>query len=386
MKISLLFIILYIFSFNKLIGQEFGGEFNELPEPLLKSALEMRVHKQDSLASAIILYDLGEIVLVPNGTNHNYLRRIKIFKKSAYSDWANVTLYAQKLGFTKINGFTSNLENGQIVKTPLDESQIFKSSYNKEWDKYIFTMPNVKEGAVIEYTWKSKLNFYTLPWWKFQHSVPVLWSQYDLINTEISFRADLGGELKATYENIKKRRIHRWTLANVPAFKDEPFMPNDDLFSSQLYLWSYRKSWDNAVEYWRTHKYYGRVFDPQDFLLPIAREVGGGPGVAPRNRIKNLVGYLKSQVSWNGVSDYLSDDPEEVLKLKKGSSGDINLTLASLLANAGISVNYVLISTRDNGHYHEEIPTMQQFNYLICQAIIGTDTLYVDATRSESVV
>jgi hypothetical protein len=55
--------------------------------------------------------------------------------------------------------------------------------------------------------------------------------------------------------------------------------------------------------------------------------------------------------------------------------------LLSLLTKAGIKVTPVLISTRDNGSYHEDVPTLQQFNYLICQTIVGTDTLYVDATE-----
>ncbi len=382
MKQSFL-ILLSILSSSQfvVVAQEYGGEFSELPEVTLRRALEMKILEQDSSAEAVLLYDLAEIEVVPAGTKLHYLRRIKIFNKSAYDKWGNVTLYVQKLGFTKINGFTCNLEDGQIVKTYIGESQIFKSSHNKEWDKYTFAMPNVKEGTVIEYNLKTVIDFYTLPTWKFQHSIPVLWSEYDLNNSIVSFRADLGGSLKVNYEPPKGRKPHRWSIANTPSFKEEPFMPNADFFRTQLYLWAYSPSWRKIVERIWAHKYFKPIVNGQDFLLPIAKDVGGGLAVDPRNRIKNLVEYLKNNVKWNGTYDYFSDDPELILKLKQGSSGDINLLLGSLLAKAGITVNAVLISTRENGHYHEDIPSLQQFNYLICQTIIGTDTLYIDATE-----
>jgi len=379
--IQSLLIVIFLFSFFSLIGQEYAGDFNELPESNLTQALKMKSYEQDSSASAIVLYDLGEIDVVPVGTKLNYLRRVKIFDKSASNEWGNSKIYVQKLGFTRIYGFTYNLENGKIVKTQIDESQIFKASYNKEWDIYTFALPNVKEGTVIEFAWKTVVDFHTLPKWEFQLSVPVLWSEYKLNNPIVSFRSDLSSTLKVNYEAPKGRKPHRWTAANVPAFKSELFMPNDDLYRAQLFLWSYSPSWRKAVERLWAQRNFKPTVMGQDFLVPIAKEVGGGLSVAPRDRIKNIVEYVKSNVVWNEICDFLSDDPDDILERKEGTSGDINLLLASLLAKAGIKVNAVLISTRDNGHYHEDIPSFQQFNYLICQTIIGEDTLYVDATE-----
>jgi hypothetical protein len=374
-------VLFFLLIFTSVFGQEYGGEYGELPEATLRRALEMETYESDSSAGALLLYDFGEVEITYVGTNLSFLRRIKILNKNALSDWADVTLLVQKLGHTKIYGFTTNLENGQVVKTEVGESQILKTSFNKYWDQYAFTMPNVRQGAVIEYTWQTVLDFYTLPTWRFQESIPVLWSEYDLKNQVLSFRADLSGALKVDYQAPKGRKPHRWTVSNSPAFKTEPYMPNSDRLRSQVDLWSHSQSWETAVESLWLKRYFKPEDSGMDFLLPIAREIGGGLSVAPRDRIKNLVAYVKNKITWDGTKDYLADDPEKVLKRKKGSSGDINLILASLLAKAGIKVNPVLISTRDNGSYHEDIPSLQQFNYLICQTIIETDTLYVDATE-----
>jgi hypothetical protein len=194
----------------------------------------MKTYEPDSSAGALLLYDFGEVEITYAGTNLSYLRRIKILNKSALNDWVDVTLLVQKLGHTKIYGYTANLENGQVVKTQIGESQIFRTNYDKYWDVYTFTMPNVKLGTVIEYTWKTVLDFYSLPTWKFQRSIPVLWSEYDLKNPILSFRADVSGLLKVDYQAPKGKKPHRWTVAAAPAFKEEPYMPNDDRLRTQV--------------------------------------------------------------------------------------------------------------------------------------------------------
>jgi len=77
--------------------------------------------------------------------------------------------------------------------------------------------------------------------------------------------------------------------------------------------------------------------------------------------------YLhKKNFEWTGVNDKDISSTKQVMKDKKGSSGDLNLLLASMLDKAEIDVTMVLLSTRDHGFIRESYPMQKQFNYAVC--------------------
>src|SRR5690606_26468950 len=84
--------------------------------------------------------------------------RIKIYKKDGYS-WANraIDYYIGQNPPEKINiskAFTYNLVNGSIEKTKLKSEGEFDEKPNKYTGVKKITMPNVKEGSVIEYRYQ----------------------------------------------------------------------------------------------------------------------------------------------------------------------------------------------------------------------------------------
>jgi hypothetical protein len=50
-----------------------------------------------------------------------------------------------------IEGITYNLENNKIVKTKLNKKNFFISKFSENRKSVTFTLPNVKEGSIIEY-------------------------------------------------------------------------------------------------------------------------------------------------------------------------------------------------------------------------------------------
>ena len=90
-------------------------------------------------------------------------RRIKIFKKSGFK-YATISIdYVNKSSeIDDLNGATYNIdEGGNIVKSPLDKSDIFKVKNTKRSRTLSFTFPDLKEGSIIEYefTIKKKHSF-----------------------------------------------------------------------------------------------------------------------------------------------------------------------------------------------------------------------------------
>ena len=147
---------------------------------VVKEELTMKSYALDSAAAAIILFDKGSTSLTYAQTGVlTYKRhvRIKIFRKEARDDWASVTLFVKRGTFSKLNGITYNLEKDSVVKSEINDNAIFKKRYNKYIDEINFTLPNVKEGSVIEYNYIIKGNI-GVSRWQFQYSIPVVLSEY----------------------------------------------------------------------------------------------------------------------------------------------------------------------------------------------------------------
>ncbi len=104
--------------------------------------------------------------------------------------------------------------------------------------------------------------------------------------------------------------------------------------------------------------------------------------LAEPERIKAIVGYMKSNYRWDGVSRYsASMDPKEFFTRKSGSSAEINLFLCALLEVAGIKAHPVLTSTHDHGKIKADYPFAQFFNYVLVIADEGTGLILTDATE-----
>lgn len=370
-------IFVQIFFAMMAAAQKYSAPYGELPEAEIREALNMENYAPEPGAEALALYRSVIAKVEKDGTKLTYLFRVKIFNTLGLSNWSDHVIDVRSEGITNIQGHSYNLVNGQVVKRSLDETNIHKKKLNRSWDSYTITMPNVREGAVIEYSYSTMLHLWWLPSWDFQLDIPSLHSEIVLDNHTVGFRAEVVGQLEIKYEEVKKNQLHRWYVINSPSFKEEPNMPNPDLFASSLMLWQYERSWDENADiiYWR--KAY------LSLNCPIRNKVNDlVDSVAdPYARIKLLVSYVKQNVEWNGIEDIFAGDFDEILTTGKGTAADINLLLAVVLEKAGIKVNPVLLSTRDNGHHHEKIPTIMQFNYVVTQAVVGSDTLYLDATE-----
>nr|WP_276205021.1 DUF3857 domain-containing protein [Flavivirga aquatica] len=79
----------------------------------------------------------------------------------------------------KIIATTYNKIDGKVVKTQLQEKDIFKEKYNENYTLVKFTLPNIKEGSVITYNYTIISPFmFKYKGWNFQSKIPKLYSEY----------------------------------------------------------------------------------------------------------------------------------------------------------------------------------------------------------------
>ena len=185
--------------------------------------LNQKKHATDTSAVAAILFSKGKSFIEYTNTDGFVLiseieYKIKIYKKEGLN-WANKEIAYYVGGTSKesasINKATTyNLVNGKIEKTKLNGEGEFKEDVNKNWNSLKFTMPNVKEGSIIEYKYTIKSKYFSnLQDWRFQQIIPVDYSEYKTIIPEYfsynfytrgSFKLDINKESKS--RSIELRR------------------------------------------------------------------------------------------------------------------------------------------------------------------------------------
>ena len=117
----------------------------------------------DSTADACFLYKYRKSYLEYQRTGNFHLitevhERIKIYNKDGlnYATKA-IKLYAggsDDEDLNGIKGYTYSLVGNKIIENKLKKDAVFKTELSKYWHEVKFTMPNVKEGVIIEYKYR----------------------------------------------------------------------------------------------------------------------------------------------------------------------------------------------------------------------------------------
>ena len=359
--------------------------------------LKMKDYKLDSLATAVILFDNGESSLDNQLTvTSKRHTRIKFFSKAAIDDWANRTLYLthNEDGISKLKAVTYNLEDGKIIESKMEETSVFKTRVDRQTDQIKFTLPNVKDGSVIEYSYTLRTSASFLPSWQFQESIPVIWSEYQTyIPKAFTFRKDLQGFLGfSEHSNKNDGAAERWVVKNAPAFKEEPFIttPEDYVSKINFYLseafvpgrplMNFDRSWYSITKSFVNDQDFGIQIKTSGFLKKTVAEITDGMTEDER-KMKAVYDYVRTNVAWNNFIDKIPDHTfKKVLEDKKGSSSEINLLLVSMLQKCGLKSYPVLLSTRKHGLIRPFVPMFSQFNDVICLVKMGDKNILLDGT------
>ena len=176
---TLTFLLFTIISFSQ-------AKFNASGYNVTNDDLKIKTYSKDSTANALIIYEYGNSYVDPDDfrLKTEIKRKIKILNRDGFSK-ADVSVLLYKNGdrkekITDIVGTTSNINaNGTVDIQKLDESQVFTENYNNNYTLVKFTMPDIKEGSVIKYSYTLDTPFmFNYKSWYFQSDIPTLYSEY----------------------------------------------------------------------------------------------------------------------------------------------------------------------------------------------------------------
>src|SRR5690606_10502141 len=202
-----------------------------------------------------------------------------------------------------------NLVDDRIEDSKLKSDGEFDINLSKYHDQKSFTLPNVREGSIIEYRYKLLSPFVSVvDEFRFQHDVPVkklvaIFEVPEYFNYNVNVKGFLsvtpkiehssdeivindrtrsGGAgfspVKTSFNSSKikfAKKISIYNLTNIPALKNEPYVNNIDNYRSAVkYELAYTKFPNSTIENYSTNweAVVKKIFESPDFGTELNRK------------------------------------------------------------------------------------------------------------------
>lgn len=387
-----------------------------------KEELAMKTYDRDTTAVALILFHTGKsefsYAIDDFLLNTQHFVRLKVLKPEGV-DYANITIpyyspadrLTDKDNIYKIDACAYNMENGKCVKTPMKKEFISRERVNDKVMLLKFSIPAVKVGTVVEYSYFTKSDYYSqIDNWEMQEDIPVVYNQYNITipntfiyNVEIRGKDQVQIKEKETSTHITVKnpaglpesigilsREINFTAWHLPAIKqEEAFCWCPDDYKVQV---SFELQGTNFPG--TGYKPYTNTWEDIDkhLLKPENESFGQHLSLSNPYRTELKAVYsdklsfyellagafdlLKSQIAWNGKYQFYSKDPLKAKEARSGSNADLNFILIGILKDLGIKAYPVLLSLRSNGVLPFTYPSVQKLSTFIL-AIEKPDGKYV---------
>ncbi|MCC2545196.1 DUF3857 domain-containing protein [Hymenobacter sp. BT175] len=426
---------LLLFSFTSLRAQEVPIRFGKLDA---KEAAALLAKPTADSSAAEVLCDFGQSTI--NGAQDGFELRFErtsrrlIRRRSGYDHaTVRVILYHDPAGtreqLQQLKAVTYNLNGKELTRDLMKSEAVFSRKLDERHDEYAFTLPNVREGSILEFTYRIRSPFlFNLQDWQFQQTVPVRWSEYRVqipafyqykeitrsfwpfaVNESgavpyttgyresyISSAAGLPARTPSnrTFSITTQALTRRWVQKDIPAFRPEPYLTTEFDYLSRVDFELQRiqfdadsqpqfliGTWEQIEEKLAAREDFGAYLKRNSAL---AREAGGLRSIPdPAARAVAVRQLVLGAVSCTrGNSLYTQNPPGMVLELRQGNVAEVNLLLVRALREAGLDAQPLLLSTRSHGQVQTDLPVISQFNYVAAYVSLpGGNQLLLDATN-----
>ncbi|SRX74655.1 transglutaminase domain-containing protein [Aequorivita antarctica] len=362
----------------------------------------------------------------------DYFERIKIYTKEGFEK-ANATINLYKgdgedklLG---LKGYTYYLGgDGKVEEVKLKNDGIFEEETSKYVTQTKITMPDAREGCVIEYKYTINSPFiFNIDEFRFQETIPVdkvkvlfTTPEYFVYKTHqrgwIPYKVDSesrertmtfrqteqmdtrtfgkGIQQTETREIKFKEDTYTVELDNVPALQEEAFVGNLNNYTTALQfemsyidipgvpIKTYATTWEDVSKSIYRIDDFGTELERNNYFENDIDALLNG-ATKPEEKVGLIFSYVLNKMNWNGYNGfYTNEGVKTAYKKGSGNVADINLMLVAMLRHAKLDANPVLVSTKEHGV--PLFPTRNGFNYVIAAVDFPQGTLLLDATNKDA--
>jgi len=391
--------------------------------------------QKDSKDPATMLYRSYRMEIVPDDQNGLVARiqvheRIRINNRDGF-EYAekHIPLYDSgtlREKITSLKAFTYNLQGGKIKKTKLDKKQIFYEKTDKYHYTVKFTMPQVDEGSIVEWSYKIVTPFLSLlDEIELQEYIPLQRLEVNLKipeytvykfyqkgylpihfqetknnkNVTLHIRPADFFKRVGLYENLPPRMSmpqtvtleyeeteYSLTKTNVPPMRREPFSGNPDNFKSGVFpelkyfnfegqIIPVALTWNQMAEKFYTQMEESKELKKRKYLKDSLQTLLASH---PKDTLLTIFEWIKSHITWNGKY-WGTVNVQKAFKNGTGNAYEVNFNLINMLRAAGIEAYPVFLSTESHGILL--FPSWRLLNHVIAGVKKGDKYILLDATE-----
>ncbi|PZF70879.1 DUF3857 domain-containing protein [Taibaiella soli] len=414
--------IVTAFLFSICICQQATAKENFNDEYFLRN-LKQNNFSIDPSAVAVVLYEKSTVDISPdNGwvVSQKVHRIIKVIRKEGL-DQADVLVATFHVNgsfaeIKKIAGTTYNLENGQMQQQQLN-TDLVTAEKDYMFLTRKFSMPSVKEGSIIDYTYTIRHDFglmYTD--WTFQDGIPCLYSELETtIPVIFDTRSMTQGNLQFVELPNGPRKIadsllpesfryseivngnefknSHWVRRNIPALEEEPFVASVNNYKEKIKLQitgttknsfsvNFLNTWPKLNKaLYESFSFYRPLVLRHEDIGRVAKELTASLN-DETEKAKAIYNYVRKNISAKENSGIWSTrDLNDVFVKHTGTPAEINLVMIAMMKAAGLNCDPVILSTRENGKIYDAFPALTGFNHTIGMLVVGSETYYLDASE-----
>ncbi len=296
--------------------------------------------------------------------------------------------------------------------TKLSPKNVRTINLNARYNLKEFTLPNVEDGSVIEYTYQIRRRYIEeLPPFYLANQVPtvlakvtITYPQYLRYKPAIE---DFSHPVK--HEVIKIPQLEKpkiftnpqpdpiikdvWTARTIPAVRKEEFISTLDDYRGKIKFQlsefgiprqPLENSWDYVVEEIRQKQKLFETIQQNKKAFEIGESIRAEVS-SKKAAQDSIFQYILKQVNHNGRRTPFSSTPAaNVLSGEASNQAAINQTLIAMLRGAGIKAWPLLISTRKSGKINKGYPSFFQFNGQLVFSKIDEQAYFMDASFAYS--
>ena len=366
--------------------------------PFIYTVKEMEVNFENDENSIIALLD--------------YHVRIKVFDASAREASIVAIPYYFERDIEEVENIRAATYTLDGQRIPLEESDIRRININSRYNVIEFTMPQVEDGAILEYSYRIRRRYIEeLPDFHLANQAPtalakvsITYPGYLRYDTIVE---NFDGELNHYTQKIDTSSVAKiftipqpdpilkeiYVARDVPAIEEETYISSLDDYRGKLKFklsefgiprQKLENSWNLVVAELRRNQNVLEVAKRNTRARNIGKEIS--EAFNSREAVQDSIfRHINSTASFNGnKSPYSEVGDSTVLSGEPADQAAINQTLLAMLQGAGIDANPLLISTRQFGQINKSFPSFFQFNGQLTYSEINGQTYFMDASFPHS--
>ncbi len=410
-QLSCIYLCIFILWCVPSFAREFDKDF------ILKN-LKTNRYSIDTEASAVVLHEniYRHIIWTESGfseksTVHMIIKIIK--SDAAYLGDIHV-VYSQDARNSSSNfkGTTYNLDGEKVIESEVGKDDKLKKKIVNNNVVMSFSMPSVKEGSIIDYSYEivSYFNELTVNW-QIQDQYPKLESEFSITfpksvqfttisHTRLNSKSfDLEGDAENSTDNfcfVKRDYAESqktfWIRRNIPGVKKESYVVNrvNQLERLEMQMTG-TGGWDRMIQYDNSWNILNKSWWPgfggmkeklteahslykMDLDSLISRDMDA---VEKTTIIYKFLRWRLTASDYNVIGRY---NLKEAYSNKRGTPSELNLTLVAMLRDAGVDASPIILGATDHVSPIEKMPVFNRIIFIACAVYVDSNLILLDIT------